>query len=430
MFLSISHCIKKLTHRLPHRLYFGKNERQIPSAITILQPFVEAILRGLKGVENRKRPFFKLHANKSLYQHPTAPKQTQCRFCPPDLSKDGTVKPCVYWAHAKETSSRNRRASKPPLTPISTQSDDTEEDSDGDETSAYYSSDENGKIEYVTRSKLKSLHVTTDNNENGVVSKNIKKNNRKRKRSQIEKENETKMDTPTPPQKKSKKSSKKRKKKKKKKKKKKYDREKWIEPKDYLIGEEGVVPVRMCWHGQHMHPEKNPDVPKECALCDEDIGFDHYYCCRCSGEPMNYCYDHTQPVKIKASDSWKNVLCDYDDGERKDIIESMHKMMKRIKKQNKHRVIGEEQASLQPFQAPLVDPDALNKINMDFMRERPMPNIKIQVPLFTVEANPESVADSIDAVLSKKQMEQSYFPMDLSQIPPIHSMFVSVHLHE
>eukprot|EP01084_Bolivina_argentea_P263111 445210_1 len=100
--ISVQNKINEWKHTYGDQLYFGKDPNGIPAAITILQPFVEGILRGIKRVENRKAPFFRLHDNKLLYKHPIAPKQTKCRFCPSDKSK------CVYWAHFSAGKAANK----------------------------------------------------------------------------------------------------------------------------------------------------------------------------------------------------------------------------------------------------------------------------------------------------------------------------------
>ena len=61
--------------------------------MTIQQPFAEAILRGIKKVENRSRPIFPLHFESEYYQKPKKPKKIQCRFC----SDDQTY--CNFWLH-------------------------------------------------------------------------------------------------------------------------------------------------------------------------------------------------------------------------------------------------------------------------------------------------------------------------------------------
>lgn len=71
------------------KLYFG--EQGIPSAITIQQPFAEAILCGVKKYENRKRSLFPLHPE--FKRSPPVPDITECRFCP-----DGDAK-CTHWVH-------------------------------------------------------------------------------------------------------------------------------------------------------------------------------------------------------------------------------------------------------------------------------------------------------------------------------------------
>eukprot|EP01084_Bolivina_argentea_P108867 194582_1 len=97
---SIANKINEWKQTYGDQLYFGKNG--VVSAVTILQPFVEGILRGVKRTENRKRPIFRIHDNKKLYKHPTKPTQTRCRFCP----DDGTD--CVYWAHVNTDNIQKR----------------------------------------------------------------------------------------------------------------------------------------------------------------------------------------------------------------------------------------------------------------------------------------------------------------------------------
>eukprot|EP01084_Bolivina_argentea_P108869 194584_1 len=90
---SIQNKIDEWKNTYGDKLYLGKDPNGVPSAITILQPFVESILRGIKRVENRKKPCFQLHTNKLLYTHPIAPKEMLCRFCPLDSSV------CTFWGH-------------------------------------------------------------------------------------------------------------------------------------------------------------------------------------------------------------------------------------------------------------------------------------------------------------------------------------------
>ncbi len=81
-----------------YRLYLGKDDKI--AAVTILQPFVEGILRGVKRVENRKKSMFTLHL-KSFYQHPKPPNQTQCRFCP-------ETEMCTSWIHIGKSQSKSK----------------------------------------------------------------------------------------------------------------------------------------------------------------------------------------------------------------------------------------------------------------------------------------------------------------------------------
>ena len=151
----------KLNHCQLHRLYCGKDPNGIPSAITILQPFVEAILQGLKRVENRKRPCFSLHD--AVYKHPPTPPQTQCRFCPnavavdttsntPNTPGEGKVTKlkCTHWIHVTEENSRKRPKTPRKLAP--SQSDSSDESESDDE---YYSTEEEGAYQYNTRSRRK-----------------------------------------------------------------------------------------------------------------------------------------------------------------------------------------------------------------------------------------------------------------------------------
>merc|ERR1712228_318476 len=173
--------------------------------------------------------------------------------------------------------------------------------------------------------------------------------------------------------------------------------------------------------GQIMHPEKNPNVPFECGVCEDDISFDYYYHCDCSGTQRNYCYHHTEPVRMSASDAWKNLFDGCAKNERGDIIQSMHAIAKQIKKQNKHRVVVMDSIPLQ--QQPLINLDALNKVNMDFMRpQKKKTNLFESNGGFVVNVDPLSVAYSIDAVLNK-QKNLNNIPMNFNnQFPYFHSV--------
>ncbi len=50
---------------------------------------------------------------------------------------------------------------------------------------------------------------------------------------------------------------------------------------DYLFGEDGCVPLRMCWHGTIMKGIALKDSKnKLCSLCNDKITWDHYYKCK------------------------------------------------------------------------------------------------------------------------------------------------------
>jgi len=92
------------------RLYVGESD--IPCAMTIHQPFVEAILSRLKKYENRKRPMFPLHP--LLKPSPPSPDMTECRFClspQPQIAQTKTTSTttttlkCTYWAHSVKSAS-------------------------------------------------------------------------------------------------------------------------------------------------------------------------------------------------------------------------------------------------------------------------------------------------------------------------------------
>ena len=86
-------------------LFFGDNGK-CPIAITIHQPFVEAILRKEKKYENRKQKIFHLHTDKKRYPLPKPPKDgTKCRFC-----IDGSN--CNHWVHKKQTKKKSNRKRK------------------------------------------------------------------------------------------------------------------------------------------------------------------------------------------------------------------------------------------------------------------------------------------------------------------------------
>ena len=67
---------------------FKEKDKNIYRAITILQPFAEAILLGIKTVENKKRPTFRL-SNTDVISKPSI---KQCRFC--DINGN-----CNFWLH-------------------------------------------------------------------------------------------------------------------------------------------------------------------------------------------------------------------------------------------------------------------------------------------------------------------------------------------
>ena len=75
------------------------------SAISIQQPFAEAITRGIKTIENRSTPYIKLHCDKTRYQHPSKPLKIQCRFC--NTNSDD----CDFWLHQKENK-KNKKQKK------------------------------------------------------------------------------------------------------------------------------------------------------------------------------------------------------------------------------------------------------------------------------------------------------------------------------
>eukprot|EP01083_Nonionella_stella_P150936 481613_1 len=313
---SVRNKLEEWKQRYGNRLYFGKDPNGTPSAITILQPFVEAILCGAKKVENRKRPCFRLHHSAVLYKHPKAPDPTQCRFCPSDGTK------CASWVHVTDDSSRKRRLrNHSKVTTPPSESDEEEDDDDDDddvnlsETEEDYSSEEEYKREYNTRSRRKSYealmasHNMKSEREELMHFNHENKKNRKRKRSEVSELDLNGAVNESPPNKKHKRDKKERKKHKKRKKKKKYDRHKWKSFKTELrFGEDGESPLRMCWHGSLMQPEPNPlSNPRDCHVCEETISWDQYYHCDCNGIRTDWCYSHTRKLCIPSPRGWKYV---------------------------------------------------------------------------------------------------------------------------
>eukprot|EP01083_Nonionella_stella_P255889 877686_1 len=148
--------------------------------------------------------------------------------------------------------------------------------------------------------------------DNGFVNNQNKKKSRKRKRSEMDLNdalNESIHESP--PNKKHKLliDTKDRKKHKKRKKKKKYDRHKWKSFKTQLqFGEDGDMPLRMCWHGSLMQPEANPlSNPRDCHICEKTISWDLYYHCDCNGIRTDWCYSHTRKLCISSPPGWKYV---------------------------------------------------------------------------------------------------------------------------
>eukprot|EP01084_Bolivina_argentea_P226550 382674_1 len=94
--------IKSWKKRFGSQLYIGKNN--IPGAISIQQPWVFAICKGLKPYENRKGPFFKLHTDSLKYTHPIRPMNTSCRWCP----SDGTE--CTNENHVSKKKYKNKKS--------------------------------------------------------------------------------------------------------------------------------------------------------------------------------------------------------------------------------------------------------------------------------------------------------------------------------
>ena len=131
---SVQQKINEWKQEYGDKLYFGEQPDQIPIAVTIHQPFAEAILRKEKKYENRKKRIFHLHSNKKLYPLPPTPEMTQCRFCPRDdehshpeydnnnnnsnnnNSNNGdngvggdNDNQCTHWAHQPEEKKVNKR---------------------------------------------------------------------------------------------------------------------------------------------------------------------------------------------------------------------------------------------------------------------------------------------------------------------------------
>lgn len=69
-------------------------------AITIQQPFTEAILRRIKTVENRKRSICKLSPTQVF----SLPKHSQCKFCPISSKEK-----CMFWLHSRSLSNNMRK---------------------------------------------------------------------------------------------------------------------------------------------------------------------------------------------------------------------------------------------------------------------------------------------------------------------------------
>ena len=84
------------------QLYVGEQ----PLALTIHQPFLDAILRRKKKFENRKVRTFHLHPNKAVAPLPPVPKPTLCKFCPSDNDK------CISWIHVSESKKKTKKKSK------------------------------------------------------------------------------------------------------------------------------------------------------------------------------------------------------------------------------------------------------------------------------------------------------------------------------
>merc|ERR1712232_1301949 len=106
----------------------------------------------------------------------------------------------------------------------------------------------------------------------------------------------------------------------------KYDKKKWNELQtDFQYGEDGEVPERLCYHGQIMRPIENPETNSAtCDICDsgQPIDADHYYQCHCFNVTTNYCWHHTQDIQLRAPDSMRNILNEYDVREKREIIAS------------------------------------------------------------------------------------------------------------
>jgi len=342
------------------QLYFGRGSNGIPSAITILQPFVEAMLRKLKMVENRKRPCFSLHD--TVYKHPVTPPETQCRFCPdPSTSTtatsaspsstststttaggEGPSKPkCTHWIHVSDENSRKRPKTRRKLAP--SQSDSSDEETESEE---YYSSEEEGTYEYHTRSKGKKARDEKGDEDGDVAMKG----NRKRKRHEVDTDDcDGDHMRSSKRRKRSKKERSLRREERKKRKEKRAQKKEETRKKyndlynDLTIGEDGVEPYRMCWHEQHkiMQPLHNPEEdPADCNVCGEEVSWDHYYRCFCDGIETAYCFHCCQEPRIASAESWKLVpalLGKFNESERKRVTETLEAPLEKLKRRRKKR---------------------------------------------------------------------------------------------
>ena len=75
------------------------------SALTIQQPFVEAIIKRIKKTENRSRSIFSIHCplcnEHAQYQQPCKPITVQCKFCPQNKQM------CSFWLHRIQAQNGN-----------------------------------------------------------------------------------------------------------------------------------------------------------------------------------------------------------------------------------------------------------------------------------------------------------------------------------